>query len=90
VKIIAVCGMGIGTSVLLKLNAEKVLKMLDLEATVDAADVATVRKVSFDAQIILTTPDLVDQLQGLPAEIISIEHVFDLEELSTKLSKALL
>jgi PTS system ascorbate-specific IIB component len=90
VKIIAVCGMGIGTSVLLKLNAEKVLKMLDLEATVDAADVATVRKVSFDAQIILTTPDIVDQLQGLPAEIISIEHVFDLEELSTKLSKALL
>jgi PTS system ascorbate-specific IIB component len=90
VKIIAVCGMGIGTSVLLKLNAEKVLKMLDLEATVDAADVASVRKVSFDAQIILTTPDLVDQLQGLPAEIISIEHVFDLEELSTKLSKALL
>jgi PTS system ascorbate-specific IIB component len=90
VKIIAVCGMGIGTSVLLKLNAEKVLKMLDLEATVDAADVATVRKVSFDAQIILTTPDLVDQLQGLPAEVISIEHVFDLEELSTKLSKALL
>ena len=89
-KIIAVCGMGIGTSVLLKLNAEKVLKMLDLEATVDAADVATVRKVSFDAQIILTTPDIVDQLQGLPAEIISIEHVFDLEELSTKLSKALL
>jgi PTS system ascorbate-specific IIB component len=90
VKIIAVCGMGIGTSVLLKLNAEKVLKMLDVEATVDAADVATVRKASFDAQIILTTPDLVDQLQGLPAEIISIEHVFDLEELSTKLSKALL
>jgi PTS system ascorbate-specific IIB component len=90
VKIIAVCGMGIGTSVLLKLNAEKVLKVLDVEATVDAADVASVRKVSFDAQIILTTPDLVDQLQGLPAEIISIEHVFDLEELSTKLSKALL
>jgi PTS system ascorbate-specific IIB component len=90
VKIIAVCGMGIGTSVLLKLNAEKVLKMLDVEATVDAADVASVRKVSFDAQIILTTPDLVDQLQGLPAEIIPIEHVFDIEELSTKLSKALL
>ena len=89
-KIIAVCGMGIGTSVLLKLNADKVLKMLDLKATVEAADVASVRKVAIDAQIILTTPDLVDQLQGLPAEIIAIQHVFDLEELSTKLSKALL
>jgi PTS system ascorbate-specific IIB component len=90
VKIVAVCGMGIGTSVLLKINAEKVLKMLDLEATVDAADIATVRKMSFDAQIILTTPDLVDQLKGLQAEIIPIQRVFDLEELSTKLSKALL
>jgi PTS system ascorbate-specific IIB component len=89
-KIIAVCGMGIGTSVLLKINAEKVLKMLDLEATVDAADIASVRKVSFDAQIILTTPDLVDQLQGLQAEIIPIQRVFDLEELSIKLSKSLL
>jgi PTS system ascorbate-specific IIB component len=90
VKIVAVCGMGIGTSVLLKINAEKALKLLDIEATVDAADVATVRKVSFNAQIILTTPDLVDELQGLPAEIIPIQHVFDLEEISNKLSKALL
>jgi ascorbate PTS system EIIB component len=90
VKIVAVCGMGIGTSVLLKINAEKALKLLEIEATVDAADVATVRKVSFNAQIILTTPDLVDELQGLPAEIIPIQHVFDLEEISNKLSKALL
>lgn len=89
-KIVAVCGVGIGTSVLLKINAEKVLRMLDIEATVDAADIATVKKVSFNAQIILTTPDLVDQLKGLPAEIISIQRVFDLEELSSKLSKALL
>lgn len=41
-KIVAVCGMGIGTSVLLKLNAEKVLKMLDIEATVDAADLSLI------------------------------------------------
>ena len=58
-KIIAVCGMGIGTSVLLKINAEKVLKMLGVEATVEAADMSTARKASFDAQIILTTPELV-------------------------------
>jgi len=90
VKIIAVCGMGIGTSVLLKLNAEKVLKMLDIEATVEAADISTARAASSDAQIVLTTPELVDSLSGLSAEIIPIEHFFDLEELNTKLSKALL
>ena len=31
-KIVAVCGMGIGTSVLLKMNAEKVLAQLGIEA----------------------------------------------------------
>lgn len=88
-KIIAVCGMGIGTSVLLKMNAEKVLRQLEFEATVEATDVKTAQ-VSRDAQIILTTPDLVGQLAGLPSEVIAIEHFFDLEEISEKLSKALL
>lgn len=82
--------MGIGTSVLLKINAEKVLKILGIEATVEAADMSTARRASFDAQIILTTPELVESLRGVNAEIISIDHFFDLEELNTKLSKALL
>ena len=89
-KIIAVCGMGIGTSVLLKINAEKVLKMIGVDATVEAADMATARSAAFDAQIVLTTPELVESLRGLNAEIIAIDHFFDLEELRTKLSKALL
>ncbi|MEN9962512.1 MAG: hypothetical protein RIS66_925 [Actinomycetota bacterium] len=88
-KIIAVCGMGIGTSVLLKMNAEKVLRQLGIDATVDATSIAIARD-SRDAQIILTTPDLVDQLQGLPSEIVPIEHFFDLEEITAKLSASLL
>lgn len=82
--------MGIGTSVLLKINAEKVLKMIGVEATVEAADMATARGAAFDAQIVLTTPELVESLKGLNAEIIPIDHFFDLEELNVKLSKALL
>ena len=87
VKILAVCGMGIGTSVLLKMNAEKALMLLDLAATVDAVDLASALERS-DAQVILTTADLVPKLTGSNAEVISIEHVFDLEELSEKLSAA--
>ncbi|MDE2386225.1 MAG: PTS sugar transporter subunit IIB [Actinomycetales bacterium] len=87
-KLLAVCGMGIGTSVLLKMNAEKVLRLLEIEATVDATDLASAQ-TRRDAQVILTTPDLVDQLQGLPAEVIAIEHFFDLEEITEKLSHSL-
>jgi PTS system ascorbate-specific IIB component len=88
-KIIAVCGAGIGTSVLLKMNAEKVLRSLNLEATVEAADIETAR-ASRDAQILLTTPELVEKLQGLPSEVIAIDHVFDLGEIGDKLSAAML
>lgn len=87
-KLLAVCGMGIGTSVLLKMNAEKVLRLLEIEATVDATDLASAQ-TRRDAQVILTTPDLVDKLQGLPAEVIAIEHFFDLEEITEKLSRSL-
>ena len=80
--------MGIGTSVLLKMNAEKVLKVLEIEATVDATDLATAQQRR-DAQIILTTPDRVEKRQGLPAEVIAIEHFFDLEEITEKLSHSL-
>jgi PTS system ascorbate-specific IIB component len=82
--------MGIGTSVLLKMNAEKVLAQLGVDATVEAADMTTARALGFEANIVLTTPELVASLQGLPAEIISIDHFFDLEELTRKLSKSLL
>lgn len=88
-KIIAVCGMGIGTSVLLKMNAEKVLRQLEIDATVEAANVETARN-AVDAQIILTTPDLEPLLTGLKAEVISIDHFFDLEEITKKLSRSLL
>jgi PTS system ascorbate-specific IIB component len=87
-KIIAVCGMGIGTSVLLKMNAEKALLQLGVAATVEATDIETARAAT-DASILLTTPDLVDRLQGLNGQVISIEQLFDLGEITEKLAVAL-
>lgn len=89
-QIYAVCGMGIGTSVLLKASAEKVLSQLDFEATVQATSIADALAAESPAQIVLTTPELVEQLSGLPAEIIPIDNVFDLGEIQEKLERALL
>ena len=64
-QIYAVCGSGIGTSVLLKANAEKVLARLDFEAHVRATSLSEVVDAESPAQIVLTTPELVEQLAGL-------------------------
>lgn len=89
-QIYAVCGLGIGTSVLLKANAEKVLSQMDFEANVRACSLADALSAESPAQIVLTTPELVERLAGLPAEIVAIDNVFDLAEIQEKLEEALL
>jgi PTS system ascorbate-specific IIB component len=89
VKIVAICGAGIGTSGILKVNAERVLLRLGLEAEVTAADLASLASVASDAQVILTSPEFVDAIGPTNADVIVVENYFDTDELSRKLEAAL-
>ncbi|MCU1442224.1 MAG: ascorbate transporter subunit [Cryobacterium sp.] len=88
-KIVAMCGVGVGTSAILKVNAERALERLGLEAQVTATDVASVGAAAADAQIILTSPELVDSIGKTNADIIVINNFFDVDELTEKLEIAL-
>lgn len=88
-KIIAICGAGIGTSGILKVNAERVLTRLGLEADVIAVDIASLSTFAADAQVILTSIEFVDTIGATNADVIVIENYFDTAELSRKLEAAL-
>jgi PTS system ascorbate-specific IIB component len=88
-KIVTICGAGIGSSGILKVNAERVLKKLDIQATVVAADIASLPSVVGDAQVILTSSEFVDAIGKTFADVIVINNYFDTEELTTKLEIAL-
>ena len=88
-KIVTICGAGIGSSGILKVNAERVLARLDIEAVVIAADVASVQDVAADAQVILTSAEFVEAIGATFADVIVIENYFDTTELSAKLEAAL-
>jgi len=87
-KIVAVCGMGIGTSVLLKMNAEKVLAKLGVDADVEAADMGVARGAAQTAEIVLTSEELAEEIGDVPANVIIINNFFDLEEITEKLTAA--
>jgi len=89
VKIVTICGAGIGSSGILKVNAERVLRRLGIEAAVVAADIATVAEVAADAQVILTSQEFVDAIGKTFADVIVIHNYFDTAELTTKLEAAL-
>jgi PTS system ascorbate-specific IIB component len=89
VKIVAICGAGIGTSAILKLNAERALQRLDIEADVTASDVASVAVAAADAQVILTSPELVGAIGATNADIVVIDNYFDSAEVEAKIEAAL-
>ena len=88
-KIVTICGAGIGSSGILKVNAERVLQKLDIEADVVAVDLASLASVAADAQVILTSAEFVEAIGKTWADVIVIENYFDTSELTEKLERAL-
>jgi ascorbate PTS system EIIB component len=89
VKIVTLCGAGIGTSAILKVAVERVLTKYGLKAEVVATDVEHVQQVADDAQVILSTPEHLAHIGRTYAQVISITNILDQEELASKLVPAL-
>lgn len=88
-KILTLCGAGIGTSGILKVNAERVLQRLGIDARVVAIDASMLEAELDDAQVILTGPEFVDTIGKTFADVIVVENYFDTAELQRKLEVAL-
>lgn len=88
-KILAVCGMGLGTGLLLRMQAEKALKELGIQADVEVADIGTARALASSADLILTSEELAQQLGQVKPRIVTITNFIDLREMVTKLRAAI-
>ncbi len=89
-KILAVCGMGIGSSMLLRLNAEKALKRIGrTDVDFDIADIGSARGLAATADIVLTSKELAEQLGPVKAKVVTITNFVSVDEMATKLQAAL-
>ncbi|QNO37070.1 PTS sugar transporter subunit IIB [Protaetiibacter sp. SSC-01] len=88
-KILTLCGAGIGTSGILKINTERVLQRIGVDARVVAIDVTMLESELDDAQVILTGPEFVEAIGRTFADVIVVENYFDTAELQRKLELAL-
>lgn len=55
-KIVCLCGMGLGSSLIAKMNIEELLKELGIKATVETCDIGSIKSESADYYI--TTNEL--------------------------------
>ena len=88
-KILAVCGMGLGSGLILRMQAEKALKELGIQADVEVADIGTARALASTADLILTSEELAQQLGTVKPRIVTIQNFIDLREMVTKLGGAI-
>ena len=72
-KILTVCGMGNGSSLILKINVDDILRSLDLKATVE--NVASFK--SIPANMIFGTKDLGQSLKDAVVPVYLIDTVLD-------------
>lgn len=82
-KILAVCGMGLGSSMVLKLTLGKVLKQLSLKADVEVSDIGSAH--SQQADLIVTSAELAERLTGTHIPVIVIKNYVDQKEMKDKL-----
>ncbi|MBA4493537.1 PTS sugar transporter subunit IIB [Paenactinomyces guangxiensis] len=82
-KILCVCGLGQGTSLILRMNVENVLKQLGIQAEVEHVDVSTASGLAAD--LIITSNELAQSLAGHTAKIVIVNNYFDTGEIKTAL-----
>jgi len=87
-KILAVCGMGLGSSLMLRMQVESALKELGVTGvSVEVADVGTAGGAGAD--IIFTSPQLASMLKNSAAKVVAIQNYVDKKEVLEKVKEAL-
>ena len=86
-KIIDVCGMGIGTSVLLKMNTDKALERLGVPGDVEAVDLGAAKGVATGADLVLTNAETAAEFPGFPAPVRVIRDFMDVDEIVRVISE---
>jgi ascorbate PTS system EIIB component len=82
-KILCVCGLGQGTSLILRMNVETVLRELGVQADVENTDVSSASSERPD--FIITSNELAQSLEGHSSKVIIVNNYFDMNEIKMAL-----
>jgi ascorbate PTS system EIIB component len=83
-KIVTVCGCGLGSSLLAKGMIEKIAREFGLQTTIDAADVGTAK--GYEADLIAVQAHLLERLGNIPGiPVVAVKSFVDQDELRSLL-----
>ncbi|NLA77956.1 MAG: PTS sugar transporter subunit IIB [Erysipelothrix sp.] len=87
-KILAVCGFGVGSSLVLRMTIEKVCRELGIEADVENTDLSSAQ--GSDCDFVFTSEELATQLRSrMKCPVIPIQKYMDKAEVKAKFQEHL-
>lgn len=86
IEIATVCGMGLGTSMMLAGQVRSMLEEAGVEAKVQAIDLGSFKSQPSD--IVVTTTGMANNVQGTKAIVVLIDNLVDKNEVKTKVLAA--
>ena len=84
-KIIVVCGCGMGSSVILKMNAERVLKEQNVRSKVEVSDATTGKGAASNADLIIVSKSLAYLFKDSGKPVIELTDLVNRKEIEEKL-----
>ncbi|MBS4202098.1 PTS sugar transporter subunit IIB [Bacillus sp. FJAT-49732] len=82
-KIVTVCGMGFGTSLMVKMTIDDILSEIGYKAEVEASDIGSIMGKEVD--LIVTASDMESQISGVNADVIYLKFMTNKQEIREKL-----
>ena len=83
--IVTICGCGMGSSVILKMNAEKALKELGVDAKLEVSDATTGKGAAQTADLVLIGKELAYLVRDINKPIIELTSFVNKQEIKDKL-----
>ncbi|CAT05022.1 PTS system enzyme IIB component [Mesomycoplasma conjunctivae] len=89
-KIVAACGNGMGTSMIIKLKVQKIVKELGIDASVEALSMGQSKGLTNSVDVIIASKHLTSEfLQNQKAKIVGVTNLMDEKEIKEALTPVL-
>lgn len=83
-KIMAICGSGLGSSFMVEMNIKKVLKKLNIEAEVEHSDLSSATPGAAD--VFVMAKDIAASASVPENQLVVLNNIVDINELEAKIS----
>ncbi|MFW0765184.1 PTS sugar transporter subunit IIB [Trabulsiella odontotermitis] len=83
-KIMAICGSGLGSSFMVEMNIKKVLKKINIEAEVEHSDLSSATPGAAD--LFVMAKDIATSASVPDHQLVVLNNIIDINELEAKLS----